>query len=126
MRVPGMTMDEIGLNPKSVEGEAPLNRTEDRLQGFWASVIHLFELKSSHMNVRVHRILITKTPNFHGEEFGQFLAQVFHMNTGPTITMGGYSLLNINTFILKFLSLIQLVKNKDPNCRASGHLKETI
>jgi hypothetical protein len=81
-------MDEIGLNAKRVKVQPSLNSPKYGLQIFRTPVIDLIEFKPSDVKVMVSHILITKTTNFHWKKLGQFLTQVFHMNTRSTVDIG--------------------------------------
>ena len=81
-------MNKIGLDAKRVEVQPSLRGTKDRLQIFRTPIIDLLEFEPSDVKVMVSHILITKTPNFHWKQLGQFFTQVFHMNTRSTIGVG--------------------------------------
>jgi hypothetical protein len=51
VRIPGVAMDEVGIDPRGVEVEATLHRAEDRLQRFWAGVRARVDLETFHPKV---------------------------------------------------------------------------
>src|SRR5437868_5309261 len=72
MAVPGVTMNEIGVDVGSVEIDAAAKCAENRLQRFWTSEAARVQFEASDLEPAFFEILIAKTANIDIDRFRQF------------------------------------------------------
>ena len=78
--VPGVTMDEIGIDVCSIEIGAPSHGAEDRAQRLWTSKIARVELEADDLELAFFKALVAKASHFHRHRFRQFAREIAHMH----------------------------------------------
>src|SRR5437762_4766207 len=78
--VPGVTMDEIGIDVCSIEIGTPSHGTEDRAQRLWTGKIASVELEADDLELAFFKALVAKASHFHRHRFRQFAREIAHMH----------------------------------------------
>src|SRR6266478_7655646 len=78
--VPGVTMDEIGIDVCSIEISTSSHGAEDRAQRLWTSKIARVELEANDLEVAFFKTLVAKASHFHRHHFCQFAREIAHMH----------------------------------------------
>src|SRR6266478_6706461 len=86
--VPGVTMDEIGIDVCSIEISTSSHGAEDRAQRLWTSKIARVELEANDLEVAFFKTLVAKATHFHRHHFRQFAREIVRMHTRPTVDVG--------------------------------------
>jgi hypothetical protein len=83
--VPGVTMDEIGIDVCSIEIGTPSHGAEDRAQRLWTGKIASVELKPDDLEVAFVKALVAKASHFHRHHFRQFAREITHMHARAAV-----------------------------------------
>src|SRR6266516_698369 len=78
--VPGVTMDEIGIDVCSVEISTSPHGAENRAERLWTSKIARVELEADDLEVAFVKALVAKASHFHRHHFRQFAREIAHMH----------------------------------------------
>src|SRR5207253_1563441 len=87
VRIPGVTMNKIGVDVCGVEIETALNGAEDRLQGFGTGELARIELVSPHLQPPVREILIAKATNIDIDGFRQLAREIINVDSGAAVNV---------------------------------------
>src|SRR5438046_8835910 len=83
--VPGVTMDEIGIDVCSIEIGTPSHGAEDRAQRLWTSKIARVELEADDLELAFFKALVAKASHFHRHRFRQFARKIADMHTRAAV-----------------------------------------
>src|SRR5947207_12507449 len=78
--VPGVKMEEIGIDVCSIEIGTPSHGTEDRAQRLWTGKIASVELEADDLELAFFKALVAKASHFHRHRFRQFAREIAHMH----------------------------------------------
>ena len=87
--LPGVAVDDLGIDGSGVEVEAALESTEGGLEFFRRGPVGGVQTESTRGGIRGGAVLIAEAAHLHRHEFGEFAAEVFHMHAGAAIDVGG-------------------------------------
>jgi hypothetical protein len=79
--VPGVTMDEIGIDICSIEIGTPSNCAKDGAQRLRAGKVASVKLKPDDLEVAFVKALVAKASHFHWHHFRQFAREITYMHT---------------------------------------------
>jgi hypothetical protein len=85
--VPSVTMNEVGVDIRSVEINATPNGAEDRLERFRTGEITRIEFVSLDRKAAVFEILISETANIDIDCFCQFACEITNVHSGASINV---------------------------------------
>src|ERR1700732_4836779 len=89
MRIPGVAMDNVCVDPRRVKGRATTDRTKNRIQIFGRTEARRIDAKSFDLQMRQVDFLIPKTAYLDIHDLCQFTAQVIDVNTCAPINVWG-------------------------------------
>ena len=87
MAVPGVTMNEVGVDVGSVEIDAAAQRAENRLQRFRTSEAASVEFEASDFELTLFEILIAKTANIDIDRFRQLAREITNVDAGAAVNV---------------------------------------
>jgi hypothetical protein len=85
MRVPRMTMHQIGIDQHSVEIGAATDRSEHGLEWFWAGEPAGIHFEARHLQVAAVDALVAETTHFYRHLLGQFPGEIVYMDPCSTV-----------------------------------------
>jgi hypothetical protein len=83
MAVPGMAMDQVGIDVRRIEISAATDSPENGTERFWAIKRIGVQLETPHPQIPVFRILIAEAANFDRHQLRQLTRQIIHMHPRP-------------------------------------------
>ncbi len=87
--VPGVEVDEVGVDGAGVEVEAALDGTEGGLKVFWGGPGGGVEGDAGGGEVRLMEVLVTEAADFDVDEFREFAGEVVDVDAGAAVDVGG-------------------------------------
>lgn len=89
MRVPGVAMHQIGIDARSVEIRAALDRAEHGAERLWAVKLRGVEAEATHLQIAFIAVLLTETAHLHLDQFRELAREIFHVNPCAAVNMRG-------------------------------------
>src|SRR5260370_3273302 len=85
--VPGVTMDEIGIDVCRIEISTSPHGAENRAQRPWTSEIARVELEADDLEVAFFKAFVAKTSHFHPHHFRHVAREIAHMHACAAVDM---------------------------------------
>src|SRR6266480_7594077 len=85
MRIPGMTVNDLGIDASGIKVDAASYRAESRAKCFRTIPAGHIQLKTAHRQLPGSDPLIAETADFYRHQLRQLARQIFHMHTGAAV-----------------------------------------
>src|SRR5207248_3402696 len=87
MAVPGVTMNQFGVDVHAVEIDAATKRAKNRLQRLRTSEAAGIEFESGDLEAAFGEILVAEAANIYLDRFGQFTREVIDVDSGAAVNV---------------------------------------
>src|SRR5207247_4350982 len=85
--VPSVTMDDIGIDVRSVEINTPPHGAENRAQWLWTGKIARVKFEADDFEVAFLKTLVAKATHFHRHHLSELARAIAHMHASAAVNV---------------------------------------
>src|SRR5437773_9397313 len=85
--IPSVTMDDIGIDVRSVEINTPPHGAENRAQWLWTGKIARVQFEADDLEVTFFETLVAKATHFHRHHLRQLTREIAHMHASAAVNV---------------------------------------
>src|SRR5436189_1364178 len=83
--IPSVTMDDIGIDVRSVEINTPPHGAENRAQWLWTGKIARVQFEADDFEVAFLKTLVAKATHFHRHHLSELAREIAHMHASAAV-----------------------------------------
>src|SRR6266498_3963827 len=85
--IPSVTMDDIGIDVRSVEINTPPHGAENRAQWLWTGKIARVQFEADDLEVTFFETLVGKATHFHRHHLSELAREITYVNTRAAVNV---------------------------------------